>query len=415
MSAFLQSVRQAKAAMQSVLQPTPLAENLHLSQRFGCSVLLKREDLSPVRSYKLRGAYNFFRKALADNPELDHFVCASAGNHAQGFAWACDHFGKRGTIFMPTTTPAQKITKTEVFGKGETEIRLVGDIFDECNTAAIEFAESVGAAFVPPFDHLDIIEGQATVALEMLEQEPAIDILLLTVGGGGLSAGVIQVFADFSPSTKILLVEPAEAASLHAALNAGERVKLATLSNFVDGAAVAQIGRANYQVLADHDPAAMVLVPETRLCTTIIEMLNIEGIVLEPAGALTIDALTDLDPNELKGKKVVCLTSGGNFDFERLPEVKEKALKYSGLKKYFILRLPQRPGALKDFLSLLGPDDDISRFEYMKKSARNFGTILIGLETSSAENFADFEHRMTNNGFGFQDITDNDILSNLII
>ncbi len=415
MSAFLQSVRQAKAAMQSVLTPTPLVENLHLSQRFGCSVSLKREDLSPVRSYKLRGAYNFFRKALAQNPELDHFVCASAGNHAQGFAWACAHFGKRGTIFMPTTTPAQKIMKTEVFGKGLIDIQLVGDIFDECNTAAIEFSTAAQAAFVPPFDHVDIIEGQATVALEMLEQEPAIDILLLPVGGGGLSAGVIQVFADFSPSTKIILVEPAEAASLHASLEASERIKLETLSNFVDGAAVAQIGKANYQVLADHDPNAMVLVPETRLCTTLIEMLNVEGIVLEPAGALTVDALTDLDPDDMKGKKVVCLTSGGNFDFERLPEVKEKALRYSGLKKYFILRLPQRPGALKDFLSLLGPEDDISRFEYMKKSARNFGTILIGLETAHADNFPAFEDRMTENGFGFQDITDNELLTNLIV
>ena len=415
MSTFLQSVRQAKAAMQSVVKPTPLDENLHLSERFGCSILLKREDLSPVRSYKLRGAYNFFRKALAEDPDRDHFVCASAGNHAQGFAWACAHFGRRGIIFMPTTTPAQKITKTEVFGKDFIDIRLVGDIFDDCNTAALDFAKQTSAAFVPPFDHLDIIEGQATVALEILEQEPAIDWLLLPVGGGGLSAGVIQVFADFSPQTKIILVEPAEAASLHASLKAGERIKLETMSNFVDGAAVAQIGKANFDVLAKHDQAAMRLVPENRLCTTIAEMLNIEGIVLEPAGALTIDALADLDPEAIKGQKVVCLTSGGNFDFERLPEVKEKAMKYSGLKKYFILRLPQRPGALKDFLSLLGPEDDISRFEYMKKSARNFGSILIGLETSRAENLPAFEQRMTENGFGFQDITDNDLLSNLIV
>jgi threonine dehydratase len=407
--------------MRTVMPATPFAINAHLSKKYDCEVFLKREDLSPVRSYKLRGAYNFFRKVLAMPEQPEHFVCASAGNHAQGFAWTCSHFGKRGTIFMPITTPEQKVTKTRVFGGDFIDIQLIGDIFDDCYAAARLFAEEKSAAFVPPFDHEDIIEGQATVALEILKigsefrKGKPVDILLLPVGGGGLSAGVKQVFAELSPSTRIVLVEPEDASSLYDSLQAGERVKLKQISNFVDGAAVAQIGNANFEVLKSQNLSDIKLIPENRLCMTIAEMLNIEGVVLEPAGALTIDALADFELEELVGKRVVCVTSGGNFDFERLPEVKEKALRYSGRKKYYILRLPQRPGALKDFLAQLGPDDDISRFEYMKKSARNFGTILIGLETSGPDNFRDFEERMAANDFGFQDITDNDLLSNLIV
>lgn len=413
---FVTTVSAAAAAGRTVLSPTPLQLNAFLSTRYGAQIHLKREDLTPVRSYKLRGAFNFFRKALARVRADAKFVCASAGNHAQGFAFACQHFGVTGTIYMPVTTPKQKIRKTQVFGGSYIDIRLEGDIFDQCNEAARAFAEETGAHFVPPFDHPDIVEGQATVALEILEQSSCpIDLLIIPVGGGGLAAGVTQVMEALSPKTKIILVEPAGAASLRRSLEEGKRIKLANVDNFVDGAAVAQIGEHNFEILKRRQAKDIILIDENRLCETIIEMLNIEGIVLEPAGALEVDALRYIPADQLSGKTVVCVTSGGNFDFERLPEVNERALRASGRKKYYLLRLPQRPGALREFLDLLGPDDDIARFEYLKKSARNFGSILLGVETSKPENFAVLNAKMSKAGFQYQDITDDEVISSFIV
>ncbi len=415
-SDFVASVTAAHAAVRTVLQPTPLQFNAFLSDRHDANIYLKREDLTPVRSYKLRGAFNFFRKTVSQAGAEATFACASAGNHAQGFAYACRHFGVAGTVFMPVTTPQQKIQKTRVFGGDNVEIRLEGDIFDQCYAAAMEYAEKTGARFVPPFDHADIIEGQATVALELLEQAGRpVDVLIIPVGGGGLAAGVTQVMRALSPKTRIVYVEPAGAPSFKSSLESQERVRLERVDNFVDGAAVAQIGELNFGLLKNTDPNSVLLVKEDSLCETIIEMLNIEGIVLEPAGALEIDALRHLDPADLKGKTVVCLTSGGNFDFERLPEVKERALRASGRKKYYILRLPQRPGALKEFLDLLGPDDDIARFEYLKKSARNFGSILLGVETPDPANFVLLNEKMDQAGFQFQDITEDDLVASFIV
>ena len=413
---FLTGVTAAAAAVRTLFAPTPLQHNAFLSDRYGANVYLKREDLTPVRSYKLRGAFNFFRKAIAHADGAQSFVCASAGNHAQGFAYACQYFGVRGTVFMPVTTPQQKIEKTRVFGGSEVDIRLEGDIFDQCNAAAIEFARQTGAQFVPPFDHADVIEGQATVGLEILEQSSqVVDVLIIPVGGGGLAAGITQVMKALSPKTRIVFVEPAGAPSLKQSLEAQERVRLNRVDNFVDGAAVAQIGELNFAHLRDRDPNSVLLIEEDGLCETIVEMLNIEGIVLEPAGALEVDALRYLDQESIKGKTVVCLTSGGNFDFERLPEVKERALRASGRKKYYILRLPQRPGALREFLDLLGPDDDIARFEYLKKSARNFGSILLGVETSDRANFNTLTQKMTDAGFQYQDITDDEVVASFIV
>lgn len=414
---FLDGVREAAAAMAPLVPPTPLQENTFLSQRYGARVLLKREDLSPVRSYKIRGAFNFLRKRVGGGgPE--RFVCASAGNHAQGFAYACRHFGVSGTVFMPVTTPQQKIDKTRAFGGDAIAIELVGDIFDVCNAAAIDYAEANDAVMVPPFDHPDIIEGQATVALEIVDQMPpdtTLDRVQAAVGGGGLTSGMTLVFDALGLAPAVMLVEPAGAPSLRRSLEKGERVRLPRIDNFVDGAAVAEIGAHTYDVLRRYRPDDVDLVSEDRLCSTIIEMLNVEGIVLEPAGALSVDALKDVPASRLRGRTVVCVTSGGNFDFERLPDVKERALRQEGLKKYFILRLPQRPGALRDFLDLLGPEDDIARFEYLKKSARNFGSILIGIETSKAANFVTLMARMTDAGLVWQDITDNELVAGLIV
>ncbi len=418
MSGFLDEVEAAAEAMREVVDPTPLQENAYLSRKWGARIFLKREDLTPVRSYKLRGAFNFMRKALAGNGTLNGFVCASAGNHAQGFAFACRHFGKRGTVFMPVTTPQQKIDKTRMFGGEFVEIELVGDFFEDSYRAALAHAGRQGALMVPPFDHPDIIEGQASVGLEILQQLPpdvAPDMLVMPVGGGGLSAGVARIIAERYPQTRFVMCEPAGAPSLKRSLELGRRVALEAVDNFVDGAAVAQIGEAPFAWLKRFGPEDVQLIPENRLCATMIEMLNIEGIVLEPAGALAIDALKDIDVDALQGKNVVLLVSGGNFDFERLPDVKERALRFEGLKKYFVFRFPQRPGALRDFLRLLGPEDDITRFEYLKKSARNFGSVLIGIETRSPQNFDVLLTRFREGGWAWQDITDNDVLSGLIV
>jgi threonine dehydratase len=413
-----QLVEEARREVREIFPETPLQLNEHLSRRYGADIWLKREDLSPVRSYKIRGAFNFLRKAVAREGKDKIFVCASAGNHAQGFAFACRHFGVHGVVFMPVTTPQQKIDKTRIFGGEFITIRLIGDIFDQCYAAAREHVEATGGYMVPPFDHADIIEGQATVAAEIMDQLPegiVPDLVVMPVGGGGLSAGLTGYFKGTVAEEDFIFCEPVGAPSLKRSLEAGEQVTLTKVDNFVDGAAVARLGDLNFTSLSHFPSEQVLLVPENAICVTIIDMLNLEGVVLEPAGALAIAALEQLGRERLKGKTVVAVVSGGNFDFERLPDVKERAMRYTGVKKYFILRLPQRPGALRDVLNLLGPDDDIARFEYLKKSARNFGVILIGIETSARENFTGLLERFDEAGLGYEDITENDILSNLII
>ncbi|WP_048646547.1 threonine ammonia-lyase IlvA [Nitratireductor soli] len=419
---FIAGVGEAAEALRALFPETPLQENDYLSKKTGARVFLKREDLTPVRSYKLRGAFNFFRKAVAGGAGEANFVCASAGNHAQGFAYVCRHFGRRGVVFMPVTTPQQKIDKTRIFGGVFVEIRLVGDFFDDCYRAAHQFAAESGGMMVPPFDHPDIIEGQATVAFEIAAQmqretdaKITESLIVLPVGGGGLASGVTRFLRDSEQAGEFAFAEPAGAASLQQALVEDRPVRLAQVDNFVDGAAVAEIGAEPFSHLQGFDASAVHLVPENRLCATMIEMLNIEGVVLEPAGALAIDALKDFSPETLAGRTVVAVVSGGNFDFERLPDVKERALRFEGLKKYFIFRFPQRPGALRDFLDLLGPEDDITRFEYLKKSARNFGSVLIGIETRNRANFDVLTERFDKAGWAHQDITDNDTIAGLII
>ena len=401
--------------MRILFPPTPLQRNEHLSDRYGADIWLKREDLSPVRSYKIRGAFNAMRKLLAVHPEQSAFVCASAGNHAQGVAFACRHFGVRGTIFMPVTTPQQKIDKTRMFGGEAVDIRLVGDYFDQSLASAQGYCAEMGAHFLSPFDDADVIEGQATVAVEMLAQlGRAPDLVILPVGGGGLSAGTVSYCAIEAPQTAFRFVEPVGGASLTAALAAGHPVTLKSINSFVDGAAVARIGARTFEVLARIDPGHVLLAPEDRICITMLEMLNVEGVVLEPAGALAVDVLPEL-AQTIRGRVVVCVTSGGNFDFERLPEVKERAQRYAGVKKYIILRMPQRPGALREFLGMLGPEDDIARFEYLKKSARNFGSVLIGIETKNAAGFVELFARMQEAGFAYRDITQDEALAEFLI
>ncbi len=415
MTDFETAARRATAQMRQVFDATPLQRNDYLSDKFDANIWLKREDLSPVRSYKIRGAFNAMRKQRALNPDQRNFVCASAGNHAQGFAYMCKSFEVRGEIFMPITTPQQKIDKTRAFGGENVKIRLTGDYFDQTLAAAQAHCAETGAHFLAPFDDVDVIEGQASVAVEILDGlEHAPDLVVLPVGGGGLSAGVTKFMSLTAPSTAFRYAEPAGGASLAAALASGAPTTLPHVDNFVDGAAVARIGNHTFAELSGVNPDHVLSAPEDRICTTIIELLNVEGIVLEPAGALVLDVMDELRPL-VKGKTVVCVTSGGNFDFERLPEVKERAMRYAGRKKYLILRMPQRPGALREFLDLLGPNDDIARFEYLKKSARNFGTVLIGIETEDAATFDDLFEKMEVAGFEHRDITNDPVLSEFLI
>ena len=411
MTDFNIQAAEATNRMRKLFPATPLQRNDHLSNVYDADIWLKREDLSPVRSYKLRGAFN----AMGKQADKDVFVCASAGNHAQGVAYVCRHLQKKGVIFMPVTTPEQKIRKTRLFGGDWVQVQLVGDYFDDTLRASQAYCKDVGGHFLSPFDDPDVIEGQATVTFEMLEQlGRAPDVFVVPVGGGGLSSSARLLLSARAPETEIFYVEPTGGKSLAAAVQAGAPVALAQVDTFVDGAAVAQIGVNTFAALKGIDADHVLDIPEDRICTTILDMLNTEGIVLEPAGALALDALKDIK-DKIKGKTVVCVSSGGNFDFERLPEVKERAQRYAGVKKYFILRLPQRPGALKDFLGLLGPDDDIARVEYLKKSARNFGTVLLGIETSKPENFALLSERLESAGMSIRDITGDEAMVDLII
>ena len=405
---FSDRAGKATTDMRKVFEPTPLQRNDYLSARYGSNIYLKREDLTPVRSYKLRGAFNSMRKMRG----VSHFVCASAGNHAQGVAFMASHFDVKATIYMPITTPQQKVSKTKIFGGNNIEIKLIGDYFDECLAAAEAFAVAENAYFISPFDDADVIEGQGTVAVEIEQQLGSVpDRIIMPVGGGGLASGITSFFGT---NCQYSFVEPAGAASLKAALIAGQPEKLARIDNFTDGASVARIGDRNFDVLKNVSIEDVLIIQENRICTTMLEMLDVEGIVLEPAGALAIDVLKDIS-DKIIGQNIVCITTGGNFDFERLPEVKERAARYSGLKKYFILSLPQRPGALKDFLETLGPNEDITRFEYLKKSARNFGSVLIGIETSRPEEFEALFNRLDSGDYGYKDITEDEILSQFLI
>src|SRR5665647_1058051 len=334
--------KEAAKRLKNVVYRTPLMLNHNLSKKYKANIYLKREDLQVVRSYKIRGAFNMM-SSLPQKQLQKGVVCASAGNHAQGFAYSCKKLQVKGVVFMPVITPNQKITQTKMFGEEWIEVKLVGDTFDDCAIAAKQYTEENGLTFIPPFDDLKIIEGQGTMAIEILEDEPVVDFLFIPVGGGGLSAGVGTYFKTFSPKTTIIGVEPEGAPSMYEALKAGHPVTLENIERFVDGAAVKRVGDITFpickEVLDD-----MHLVPEGKVCTTILKLYNEDAIVVEPAGALSIAALDDY-ADAIKGKNVVCIISGGNNDIDRMQEIKERSLRYEGLKHYFLIRFAQRPGA----------------------------------------------------------------------
>lgn len=394
----IEDILAAKLTLNGILESTPLQRNLNLSERYGCDIFLKREDLQMVRSYKIRGAYNKIRSLTAEQTEKG-IICASAGNHAQGFAYSCRMLGIHGLIYMPTTTPRQKIKQVQMFGKEQVEIRLTGDTYDAAFAAAMEECRKSGRTFIHPFDDPKIIEGQATVGLEMLEQiNRPIDYVFVPIGGGGLISGVGSYVKQLSPKTRIIGVEPAGAPAMQASLDAGEVVELREINKFVDGAAVQKVGTICFPIVKKIMDT-MVLVPEGKICTKILELYNYDAIVVEPAGALSIAAL-DYFSEEIKGKTVICILSGGNNDITRTEEIKELSLLYEGLKHYFIIRFPQRSGALRDFADkVLGPDDDITHFEYRKKTSRERGPALVGIELQKPEDFEGLVQRMEENGF----------------
>ena len=375
----------AYARLKDVVKKTPLTYNHNLSRKYGCDVYLKREDLQIVRSYKLRGAYNMM-SLLPSNQLAKGVVCASAGNHAQGFAYSCKKLNVQGVVFMPIITPNQKVSQTKMFGEGFVEVKLVGDTFDDCAVAAKKYTEEHGLTFIPPFDNIRIIEGQSTVGIEILEEQQNIDFIFLPVGGGGLSAGVGAYFKTYAPATKIIGVEPEGAPSMLTAIKAGQPVKLDHIDSFVDGAAVKCVGDATFEI-CKRVIDDMHLVPEGKICSTILKLYNEEAIVVEPAGAISVAALDDY-ADQIKGKKIVCVVSGSNNDIERMQEIKERSLQFEGLKHYFLIRFAQRPGALKEFVNqVLGPTDNITRFEYMQKNKKDSAPALVVVELQSPENY----------------------------
>ncbi|MDI9356590.1 MAG: threonine ammonia-lyase [Chitinophagaceae bacterium] len=405
---YLETIEKAREVLKNVMNITPLQKNIHLSEKYQADIYLKREDLNTVRSYKIRGAYNKIYQ-LSDTEKKMGIVCASAGNHAQGVAYSCYHLNIYGKIYMPIPTTKQKIEQVKSFGKQFVEVILTGDTFDDANTEAVKEAKQKGYSFIPPFEDEKIIEGQGTVACEILEQidNKLIDYVVIPIGGGGLVAGMGLYFDRKSPSTKIIGVEPLGAPSMQKSLEANMLITLQNIDKFVDGAAVKKVGAINFEIckkfLTHQD---IVLIPEGKVCTTLLQLYNESGIIVEPAGALSVSAL-DFMKETIKGKTVVVIISGGNNDILRMPEIQQRSMLYEGLIHYFIIYFSQRAGALKEFLvNVLGPNDDIIRFEYTKKTNRENGPAIIGIQIKNKNDYQHLIEKMRNNHIVFEDLED---------
>lgn len=394
----MHKVEVAATRISDLVKHTPLIRMPNYSEQFGAEIYFKREDLQRVRSYKIRGAFNKIR-SLVEEKGVKQVVCASAGNHAQGVAQVCHFLKIKGLIFMPVTTPAQKIQQVRMFGRDYVEIQLVGDTFDASNAEALKYSQKQRIDFVHPFDDQQIIEGQGTVALEILHDlKGPLDVLFVPVGGGGLISGIISVLKVKSPSTKVIAVEPEGAPSLKMSLEKGENTALEKIEKFVDGAAVKRIGDLAFSICRKNVDD-VILVPEGKICSTMLKLYNEKAIVVEPAGALSVAAL-DLCRKEISGKRVACVVSGGNNDISRMEEIKERSLLYEGLKHYFLVTFPQRAGALKEFVvNVLGETDDITYFEYAKKNSRARSSAVVGIELKNKKDFEPMLARMKTLGF----------------
>lgn len=410
----VENIEKATGVLKEILEPTPFQKNADLSARYDADIFLKREDLQMVRSYKIRGAYNKIRSIDPDVLKYG-IVCASAGNHAQGVAFSCNKLQIMGSIYMPTTTPKQKIEQVRMFGKDYIDIVLTGDTFDAANTAAIEFAKNSGRTFIPPFDDPKIMEGQGTIGHEILNQTPEkLDYVFIPIGGGGLASGLGSYIRQMSPDTKIIGVEPAGAPCMKAAIEKGEVVELDSINKFVDGAAVKKAGALTFevcrQVLDD-----IITVPEGAVCTTILQLYNKSAIVVEPAGALSIAAL-NFYADQIKGKKVACVVSGSNNDITRMEEIKEKSLLYEGLKHYFIITFPQKHGIMLSFIrDIIGPTDDLVYFQYTKKTNKESGPAIIGIELADKGDLDALLRRLEAHHIQYEHINENNKLFEILI
>lgn len=409
-----EAVDHAATVLSEILEPTPFKKNNNLSDIYDAEVYLKREDLQIVRSYKIRGAYNKIRSLSADALE-NGIVCASAGNHAQGVAFSCNKLKIMGSIFMPVTTPKQKIEQVRMFGKEFIEIVLTGDTFDAANSAAIEYAQKNGKTFIPPFDDPKVMEGQGTIGREIMEQcKEKLDYIFVPIGGGGLASGLGSYIKAVSPETKIIGVEPGGAPCMKAAIENGGLVELEEIDKFVDGAAVKKAGALTYEVCKEVLDD-IIVVPEGAVCTMIIQMYNKSAIVVEPAGALATAALR-FYADKIKGKKVACIVSGSNNDITRMEEIREKSLLYEGLKHYFIINFPQKSGAVVSFINnVIGPSDDLVHIQYIKKTNKNSGPALIGIELAAKEDFEPLIKRMEAHGVQYEYINENNQLFEILI
>ncbi len=410
----MEDIVKAHHVLSEVVVRTPLQLDATLSLRYGCNVYLKREDLQVVRSFKIRGAYNMIRSLQPEDLQRG-IVCASAGNHAQGVAFSCNALGIRGKIFMPSTTPNQKVKQVKRFGGEHVEVVLTGDTYDDAYEEAMKACTEGGMTFIHPFDDPKIVAGNGTIGMEIMESlnVPA-DYVFVTIGGGGLVSGVGTYLKTVSPRTKVIGVEPAGAASMTEALKQKQVVTLEAIDKFVDGAAVKRVGDLNYEICAKILDD-IVQVPEGKACTTILELYNDSAIVVEPAGALPVSAL-DMYRDQIRGKNVVCIISGGNNDIDRMQEMKERSLIYEGLKHYFLINFPQRAGALREFLEqVLGPNDDITRFEYTKKHNKENGPALVGIELSDKADYEALIGRMASKGIAYTELNRDLNLFNLLI
>lgn len=404
----------ARDILKGISSVTPLIQNFNFSQEFDARIFLKREDLQIVRSYKLRGAYNKIR-SLDEIQRTNGVVCASAGNHAQGVAYSCQLLNIFAKIFMPVTTPKQKIRQVRLFGKDKIDIVLIGNTYDEAFSFAKQYATENYMQFIHPFDDIKVIAGQGTVGLEILDaQLSPIDYVFVPIGGGGLASGIVTVFSVLSPHTKIIGVEPSGAASMKTSIVNGENTTLAEVDRFVDGAAVKRVGELTFPICRKglHD---IISVPEGKVCVTLLRLYNEEAMVVEPAGALTIAAL-DFYKDEIKGKSCVCIISGSNNDILRTEEIKERALLYQGLKHYFMVQLPQRPGALREFVTdVVGVEDDITYFQFSRKNSKESGPAIVGIELKETGGFKGMERKLKSRGFRYTYLNENEDLYNQLI
>ncbi|MCI2935129.1 threonine ammonia-lyase IlvA [Staphylococcus haemolyticus] len=413
-----EDVENAYLRIKDVVKETPLQFDLYLSQKYDCNVYLKREDLQWVRSFKLRGAYNAI-SVLTSEAKEKGITCASAGNHAQGVAYTAKALNLKAVIFMPVTTPLQKVKQVKFFGSKNVKIILTGDTFDDCLKESLIYTEQNHMTFIDPFNNVDTIAGQGTLAKEILNQSSndsiTFDYLFAAIGGGGLISGISIYMNQYSPQTKIIGVEPSGASSMYESVVVQNKiVTLDHIDKFVDGASVARVGDITYDI-AKKFVDDYIQVDEGAVCSTILDMYSKQAIVAEPAGALSVSALEHYK-EKIKGKTVVCVVSGGNNDINRMKEIEERSLLYEEMKHYFILNFPQRPGALKEFVNdVLGPQDDITKFEYLKKTSQNTGTVIIGIQLKNHDDL----NQLKNNVHDFDPsniyINENKMLYSLLI